>query len=105
VGVDCFIDGADGSPRDAVHIIFAGEKVRPTHPEPSANVTDAVPADDFAVLSLDALVRMKLNSYRDKERTQLRDLIDVGLVDESWLPRLSAEHSARLQRLIEDPDG
>src|SRR5439155_10154337 len=28
--VDCFIDGPDGSPRDAVHILYAGEKVRPS---------------------------------------------------------------------------
>ena len=27
---------------------------------------------------------MKLTSFRDKDRTHLRDLISVGLVDESW---------------------
>ena len=26
--VACFIDGPDASPRDAVHLLFAGEKVR-----------------------------------------------------------------------------
>jgi len=28
VGVDCFLDFEDSHPRDAVHIIFAGEKVK-----------------------------------------------------------------------------
>jgi len=28
LGVSCFIDGIGGSPRDAVHLLFAGEKVR-----------------------------------------------------------------------------
>ena len=28
MGVSCFIDGIGGSPRDAVHLLFAGEKVR-----------------------------------------------------------------------------
>ena len=104
-GIDCLIDGPDGRPRDAVHLLFAGEKVRPTHPTPAADVSDAVPADDYSVLALESLVRMKLNSFRDKDRTHLRDLIEVGLVDPSWLPRLIPEHATRLQQLIEDPDG
>lgn len=32
-GVPMFLDGTDGSPRDAVNIVHAGEKVRPVHPE------------------------------------------------------------------------
>ncbi|MBI5759306.1 MAG: hypothetical protein HZA46_12380 [Planctomycetales bacterium] len=105
IGVDCFIDGPQGSPRDGVHLIFAGEKVRPTYPAPSADVSETVSADDYAVLSLEALVRMKLNSFRDKDRTHLRDLLDVGLIDASWLPRLLPEHAKRLQQLIDDPEG
>ncbi len=104
-GIDCFIDGPNGSPRDAVHLMFAGEKVRATYSAPSADVSEAVPAEDYAVLSLEALVRMKLNSFRDKDRMHLRDLLDVGLIDSSWLPRLMPEHAARLQQLIADPDG
>jgi len=51
------------------------------------------------------LVRMKLTSYRDKDRTHLRDLIGVGLLDDSWLPRLSAELSARLRHILLTPEG
>src|SRR3954468_14167405 len=29
LGVAMFLDGPNGSPRDAVHLLFAGEKVRP----------------------------------------------------------------------------
>jgi hypothetical protein len=57
------------------------------------------------VLSLDALVRMKLTSFRDKDRTHIRDLIDVGLVDESWLNRLPGELALRLKRLLDTPEG
>jgi hypothetical protein len=105
MGVDCFIDGPDGGPRDAVHLIFAGEKVQATYASPSADVSEAVPADDYAVLSLEALVRMKLNSFRRKDQVHLLDLLDVGLIDRSWLPRLLPEHAARLQQLIDDPNG
>ena len=105
MGVECFLDGPKGSPHDAIHLLFANEKVRDSHPLPTADVAERVAADDYAVVSLEALVRMKLNSYRDKDRTQLRDLLMLGLVDASWLPRLVPEHAARLQQLIDDPDG
>ena len=54
---------------------------------------------------LDALVRMKLTSYRDKDRTHLRDMLDVGLIDQSWVGRLPPELAARLQALIDNPEG
>ena len=57
------------------------------------------------MLRLDALVRMKLSSFRDKDRTHLRDLISVGLVDESWPVKLPEELAARLQSLLDTPDG
>lgn len=103
--VVCFIDGPKGSPRDAVHLLFANEKVRESYPIPTADVTEKVQAEDYAVVTLEALLRMKLNSFRDKDRTHLRDLISLGLVDASWLPRLIPEHAARLQQLLDDPDG
>ena len=103
--VVCFVDGPGGSPRDAVHLLFAGEKVRESYQLPTADVSECVPADDYAIVTLEALVRMKLNSFRDKDRTHLRDFISLGLIDATWLPRLVPEHAARLQQLIDDPDG
>ena len=105
MGVECFLDGPQGSPRDAIHLLFANEKVRDSYPLPTADVTEQVAADDYAIVTLEALVRMKLNSYRDKDRTHLRDLVTLGLIDASWLPRLVPEHATRLQQLLDDPDG
>ena len=105
MGVDCFIDGPDGSPRNAVHLLYAGEKVRPQYATPSAEVTEIEHAEEYDVLTLEALVRMKLNSFRDKDRTHLRDFISIGLVDVTWIPKLLPEHAERLQQLIDDPDG
>ena len=104
-GADLFLEGPEGKARDAVHVVFANEKVRPHEALPNPDVTDAEPAAEFRVLSLDALVRIKLTAYRDKDRTHLRDLIDVGLIDESWCQRLPAELSQRLRQLIETPEG
>jgi hypothetical protein len=103
--VTCFIDGPNGSPRDAVHLLFAGEKVRESYPLPTADVTEREQADDYHVVALEALVVMKLNSFRRKDQVHLQDLIALGLVDASWLPRCVPEHAARLQQLLDDPDG
>jgi len=104
-GLDLFLDGPSATARDAVHIIFAGEKVRPEELLPNPDVTESVPSDQFRVLDLEALVRIKLTSYRDKDRTHLRDLLDVGLIDGNWCWRYPAELAARLQSLIDTPDG
>jgi hypothetical protein len=62
-------------------------------------------AGAFQVVSLIALVRMKLTSFRDKDRTHLRDLIDVELIDSTWVTRFSPVLAERLQRLLDSPDG
>ena len=98
-----FLDGPGASPRDAVHVIFAGEKVQPDYAIATPTVDEAEPGQAFRVLHLEALVRMKLTSYRDKDRTHLRDLIDVGLIDATWPARFGAELAQRLQHLLDTP--
>jgi hypothetical protein len=105
LGVDVFLDGPAAGPRDAVHVIFAGEKVRADYLLPAPDVAESEPGGAFRVLSLEALVRMKLTSFRDKDRVHLRDLLEVGLIDATWVSRLSGELAARLQELIDNPEG
>ena len=62
-------------------------------------------AAEFQVVSLDALVQMKLNSNRLKDRVHLLDLIGVGLIDKTWPARLPSELAARLQQLLDNPNG
>jgi hypothetical protein len=104
-GVDPFLDGPDASPRDAVHVLFVGEKVRADYLLPAADVAESEPGASFRVLSLEALVRMKLTSNRDKDRTHVRDLIEVGLIDATWPARFPPELAARLQHILDTPDG
>jgi hypothetical protein len=103
--IDMFLDGPHASARDAVHIVFAGEKVRPEYSAPAPDVTESEEADAFRLVSLDALVRMKLTSFRDKDRTHLRDLLEIGLIDASWYDRLSPVLANRLRELVENPEG
>lgn len=104
-GIEMFLDGPGAKARDAVHVIFSGEKVRPEYLTPVPDVTESVSFKSYRVLALEAVVRMKLTSYRDKDRMHVRDMIDVGLVDAAWPARYPPELAARLQHLLDTPDG
>ncbi len=103
--IDMFLDGPGSKARDAVHVLFANEKVRPEDPVPTPDVAEAVDIQTHRILQLEALVRMKLTSFRDKDRMHLRDMLDVELIDESWVARLPIELAPRLQAILDDPNG
>ena len=104
-GMDVFLDGPASKVGDGVHVLFAAERVTPRDITPTPDVGEAEDDPRFRVASLEALVRLKLNAWRDKDRTHLRDLIGVGLVDETWPRRLPPVLGERLQALLDDPDG
>ncbi len=104
-GIDMFLDGPNAKARDAVHLAFAGEKVRPDEPVNNPDITESEAAGPYRVLNLRALVQIKLTAFRDKDRTHLRDLLDVGLIDASWLQYYPPELAARLKQLIDTPGG
>jgi len=104
-GIDLFLDGPGAKARDAVHIVFAGEKVRQEYALPAPDVDESSASATCRVVTLEALLRMKLTSFRLKDRVHVLDLIDVGLVDHSWVSRLPAELGPRLRQLIDNPEG
>jgi Uncharacterised nucleotidyltransferase len=103
--VDVFIDGPQGKPSGGVHFLFAGEKVRAEDEHPCPELDESERAAEFQVVTLPALVRMKLLAWRDKDRTHLRDMIQVGLIDAAWPARLPPPFSDRLQQLLDNPNG
>ena len=104
-GRDMFLDGPNAKARDSVHVVFDNEKVRPDYAEPTPSVTESRQLGDIAFLELESLLRMKLTSFRDKDRMHIRDLIGVGLVDNTWLERFPPALRVRLQSILDDPDG
>ena len=74
-------------------------------PEPVGDITGAEESGGFALVPLEQLVRMKLAAFRDRDRVHLRDLIDVGLVDERWLTRLPRVLAQRLRSIFDTPAG
>ena len=103
--VDVFIDGPQGKPSSGVHLLFAGEKVRAADDCPCPGLDESERAVEFQVATLLALVRMKLTSWRLKDRVHLLDMIQVGLIDATWPMRLPPPLAERLQSLLDNPNG
>jgi hypothetical protein len=103
--MDVFLDGPDAKVRDAVHVLWAGEKALPDAIEATPELGATENGDGFELIPLADLVRMKLISFRDKDRMHLRDLIGVGLVDTGWPARFPASLAERLRMILDDPEG
>lgn len=102
--VTMFLDGPDAKPSESVHLLFAGEKVRADDPLPSPDLTTIDDPAGYRVMTLEALVYMKLLSNRRKDQVHVEDMIGVGLVDRSWLAKLPPVLAQRLLAILETPD-
>jgi hypothetical protein len=101
VGVGMFLERDDPNPRQAVHLIWASEKVRPEYPLPAPSIDQRQALEPGTqVVSLPALVLMKLQSNRDQDRLHLRDLIEVDLVTRAFVNDLPLELAERLDALL-----
>jgi len=99
-----FLDGPNSKPSEAIHLLFAGEKVRTDQPLPFPNIVTINDPAGYHVIELDALVSMKLLAQRLKDQVHLRDLIGVGLIDRSWLAKLPPVLAQRLQNILDTPE-
>jgi hypothetical protein len=104
-GIHIFVDGPQGKAREAVHILFAGEPVKPADPVAAPDLSATDLHEGYRIVDLDQLITMKLTAFRDKDRTHLRDMIDVGLIDGQTVARLPALLQPRLEELLANPDG
>ena len=93
-GVDMLVDAREPTARSAVHMIFVREKVRPEYLSAPVTTTEGVLLAPVA-----DLVRMKLTSYRLKDRVHIQDLDAVGLVTPEVEAQLSDPLRARLREV------
>jgi hypothetical protein len=99
-GVDMLVDSARPKARSAVHLIFVNEKVRPEYAEPVPAFSPAAPVDGLVVAPVADLVKMKLTSFRDKDRVHVRDMDSVGLITpeiEAGLPEALRQRLAEVR--------
>jgi hypothetical protein len=79
-GTDMLVQTAGPSVRRAVHLVFAGEKVRPDYPEAAPDLSSGSTVHGVRLIPLADLVRMKLTSFRAKDEAHLKDLDQAGLI-------------------------
>jgi hypothetical protein len=95
-----FIDPDEPSKKSGVHLVWAGERIRPSYAVPSPAVDEAVrDPEGYLVVDLPALVRMKLTSFRDIDRVHIADMLSVGLIDTAVRDALPSELRERLEQV------
>ena len=105
MNVIVFLDGPNGKPSQGIHVLLAERKVRDEYSTATPSVDQAVDIEGRSIVELTALVEMKLNSFRDKDRTHLMDMIQIELIDSTWPERFAKSLGDRLQELLDDPEG
>lgn len=99
-GMDMLLFGETISARNAVRLLYAGEKVQSaqleSHP-PIRPVRVGLHGQEFQVIPVLDLVRMKLSSYRDKDRVHVRGMDAAGLITSEVEQGLTEELLARLR--------
>jgi hypothetical protein len=103
-GVDMLIYGPVESAKNAVHLLFTGEKVTPAQVIPNPPIEPA--HKDFhgkpvQVISITGLLQMKLSSYRLKDQVHVKAMEAAGLITPDTESALTPELAARLKHVRE----
>ena len=104
MGEDMLLFGDTNSTRNAVRLLYAGEKVKATQLESHPHINPVrvgLHGQDFWVIPVLGLVRMKLSSYRDKDRVHVRSMDAAGLITRDIEDGLGEELMARLRNVRE----
>ncbi len=98
-GLDMLLYGESNSARNAVHLLSAGERVKDTQLEAHPNIRPVragLHGQDFLVVPVVDLVRMKLSSNRDKDRVHVRGMDAAGLITKEMEQALNDDLRFRL---------
>jgi hypothetical protein len=99
-GVDLLVDATKPKAHSAVHFVFVRERVRPDYLEPVPDFSKPTTTEEGILLAPVAdLVRMKLTSFRLKDKVHLLDLDSVGLIPPKIETGLSDKLRERLQQV------
>jgi hypothetical protein len=80
-GVDMLVDAKEPKARSAVHLVFANEKVRPEYVEPVPGISKPERSTrGYWIAPVADLVRMKLTSFRLKDKVHIQDLDSARLI-------------------------
>lgn len=103
-GLDMLLYGETTSARNAVHLLYSGEKVRPNQATPNPPIQPEkkrISGADVFIVPVAHLARMKLSAYRDRDRVHIRSMDAAGLITAEVENALPMELKARLQHIRE----
>ena len=101
-GVDMLMPRGGTKARNAILLVFTGEKVRPAQVVPNPPLDPehlSIHGVEVSVMSLPDLVQMKLSNNRDIDRVHVDDMDLVGLITPEVEGVLPALLYARLQEI------
>jgi hypothetical protein len=105
-GVDMFVDAKAPKARSGIHLLFAGERVRPADLEPVPSFSEPTVNEAGILLVAPAeLIRMKLISYRQRDKTHIVDMDSVGLITPEIEASLTEALRDRLQQVRAEERG
>ena len=94
------VDAESPKARSAVHLVFVKEKVRRDYIASVPEFSSARNLEGLLVAPVADLVRMKLTSFRLKDRVHIQDMDGVGLITaeiEASLPEVLRERLAQVR--------
>ena len=98
--ITLFVDPEEPNRKTGVYVVWAGERVRPLFAHPAPSLDEAIRGPEgFTVLSIPALVRMKLTSLRSIDRVHIEDLLRAGLIDARVRGSLPLDLQRRLDEI------
>jgi hypothetical protein len=97
-GLDMLTRRDQPSERRAIHLVFAGEKVRPEYVEAAPAIGASREIRGLRLIPLAALVRMKLTSFRAKDEAHIKNLDEAGLITPGIEAGLAPPLAERLAR-------
>jgi predicted DNA binding CopG/RHH family protein len=103
-GVDMLLYGETDSAKNAVHLIFSGEIAGRNQAVPNPAIAPEkkrIHGGEVMVIPVADLVRMKLSSFRDKDRVHVRSMDAAGLIAPEVEAKLPPELLTRLQHVRE----
>ena len=98
-GLDMLVDAQNPKAKTAIHLIMAGERVRPDYPEPTPAIGTGEMIMGARITSIDHLLTMKLTSFRLKDQVHVQDLDGAGLITKSMEDALSPLLRERLAKV------
>ena len=103
-GVDMLVYGDSEPAKNAVHLVFSEEKVRPDYPAPTPPIAPErkhIHGKDVMVIPVADLVRMKLTSFRLKDQVHIQTMDATGLITHDVEKNLTPELLVRLKHVRE----